>query len=366
MKNKQGLTIAALIIAIVGLSIGFAAFSNTLNISSSASVNPDASSLKVVFAKDYFTDQKTTLNQLDTTAVVPTTAGTGVTATNGVINNDGQDGPTLTGLSAAFTAPGQSVTYNLYVVNAGQLKAYLTDIEFGTIGTPAKAVSCTVAQTKKVNDTTVNLTDEEKATESLVNAACEGISVSVKIGTLTPMTSSGSLNNLPLEVKGYEPVQIVISYTSGSAYVDGPMNVAFGDVSINASSVAAQSQAQPQVDSLIPTDQELAVASPEGNDQYRFAEFEGEEDGDAITIMYNGGAGVVMLSVSNLSYVYICDSTAANNMGMNAYRWYSSSDNLTFTEYTGSSPISLSDFASGTVFSESYVTRVINSFSNNG
>ena len=240
MKNKQGLTIAALIIAIVGLSIGFAAFSNTLNISSSASVNPDASALKVVFAKDYFTEQKTTLNQLDTTAVVPTTAGTGVTATNGVINNDGQDGPTLTGLSAAFTAPGQSVTYNLYVVNAGQLKAYLTDLVFGTTGNPAKAVSCTVAQTKKVNDTTVNLTDEEKATESLVDAACEGISVSVKIGTLTAMTSSGSLNNLPLEVKGYEPVQIVISYAAGSAYVDGPMNVAFGDIEINASSVGTE------------------------------------------------------------------------------------------------------------------------------
>ena len=42
--------------------------------------------------------------------------------------------------------------------------------------------------------------------------------------------------------KGYEPVQIVISYAAGSAYVDGPMNVAFGDIEINAASVGAQSQ----------------------------------------------------------------------------------------------------------------------------
>ena len=41
MRRNQSVTIAALIIAIVGLSIGFAAFSNTLTIRSSATVTPD-------------------------------------------------------------------------------------------------------------------------------------------------------------------------------------------------------------------------------------------------------------------------------------------------------------------------------------
>ena len=51
MKNRQGLTIAVLIVAIVGLSIGFAAFSNTLTISSSASVNPSDENFIVQFSK---------------------------------------------------------------------------------------------------------------------------------------------------------------------------------------------------------------------------------------------------------------------------------------------------------------------------
>ena len=183
MRNKQGITIAALIIAIVGLSIGFAAFSNTLNISESASVNPDASNLKVVFAKNYFTEQVTTPNMLDTTDVTPTLSPnnvTGFTAGDAEINNDAQNGPELTGLEANFTAPGQSVTYTLNVVNAGKLKAYLTDLEFETTENPARTKTCLAEETG----------DSTRATDSLVEAACNGISISVKVGTLEPLTTS--------------------------------------------------------------------------------------------------------------------------------------------------------------------------------
>jgi len=233
MKNKQGITIAALIIAIVGLSIGFAAFSNTLNISSTASVNPDASNLKVVFANN------TDVNNLNTNPVQVFSASTGASGTPGTINNEAQNGPALTGLKASFTQPGQSVVYKLNVVNAGKLKAYLTDIVFGTTGNPAKTVLCTVA-TKDSNNQDIPVANQ--ATDTLVQSACNGISISVKIGELDAKTASGSLNNLELNVAGYKEVIITISYASGSAYVDGPMNVAFGDIEINAASVGAQSQ----------------------------------------------------------------------------------------------------------------------------
>ena len=115
MKNKKGITIAALIIAIVGLSIGFAAFSNTLTISSSASVNPDTTSMNVVFSSSSSSAE---------TALIQSTKNindvANFTSTNATIT--GADYRTLNNVSAAFTAPGQNVTYNLYVYNAGSYK----------------------------------------------------------------------------------------------------------------------------------------------------------------------------------------------------------------------------------------------------
>ena len=48
VKRFKILSIVALVIAIVGMSLGFAAFSATLNISSSASVKPNADDFKVM------------------------------------------------------------------------------------------------------------------------------------------------------------------------------------------------------------------------------------------------------------------------------------------------------------------------------
>jgi len=215
MKNKQGITIAALITAILGLSIGFAAFSNTLNISSSANVNPE-NTMNVVFSSSN--------SDAETNPIVPTLTPNNVTnftSTNGEIIESGR---TLSNLSAAFTAPGQSVTYNLYVYNDGPYVAYLRDLTMGSI-------TCDAIPQQNANDT---------ATESLVVEACKGMNVSVTIGTST-LTSSGSLNNQSLSANGgYVNSSITISYVEGSAYVDGPMSVTIGDITFTASSVAGE------------------------------------------------------------------------------------------------------------------------------
>ena len=215
MKNKQGITIAALIIAIVGLSIGFAAFSNTLNISSSANVNPE-NTMNVVFSSSN--------SDAETDPIVPSLSPnnvTGFTSTNGTIVESGR---TLSNLSAAFTAPGQSVTYNLYVYNDGPYVAYLTDLTMGSI-------SC---------DAIPQQNESDNATDSLVEAACRGMSVSVTIGETT-LTNSGSLNNQSLQANGgYVNASVTISYAEGSSYVDGPMSVTIGDITFTASSVAGE------------------------------------------------------------------------------------------------------------------------------
>ena len=231
MKNKQGLTIAALIIAIVGLSIGFAAFSNTLTISSSASVNPDENTFNVVFSSSS--------NSVATTSVVPTknaaATSANITTTNATIS-----GRSLTNLSAEFTAPGQSVTYetNLYVYNAGQLQAQLTGITFNNATDSNTYKKCAAIEQQNESAT---------ATESLVNAACEGISIKVTIGTaddVTPTTTGDKahLNYQMLGVGASLPAKVTISYDEGASYVDGPMSVSFGRIDINATSAIDPNQ----------------------------------------------------------------------------------------------------------------------------
>ena len=49
-RRNQRMTIIALVVGIFAISIGFAAFSNTLSISTTADVHPDSSNFRVVFS----------------------------------------------------------------------------------------------------------------------------------------------------------------------------------------------------------------------------------------------------------------------------------------------------------------------------
>ena len=224
MRNRQGITIAALIVAIIGLSIGFAAFSNTLTIRSSASVNP-TNTMNVVFSS--------LNNGVGTTPVAPTlnTSATGFTATNATINGD-----TLSNLNVSFTEPGQSVTYstNLYVYNDGNYQAQLTGITFEDADGSQEGDE---NPWKHCVAITENVELANQATQSLVNAACEGINISVTIGTaenVTPASLDKTLNHQIINVEGYLNARVTISYDG--AYVDGPMSVTFGDIKIGATS----------------------------------------------------------------------------------------------------------------------------------
>ena len=236
MKNKQGITIAALIAAIIGLSIGFAAFSNTLTINSNAGVNPDSSSMNVVFSSSN--------NGTATQAVVPTKNAAATSANIGVTNAT-ITGRTLSNLSAAFTAPGQSITYetNLYVYNAGSLKAQLTGIVFNEAEENYGSYKKCVAATKDSNNQ--DIPQARQATPTLVTSACEGISISVTIGTATDVTPSStgdkaSLNYQTINAGSALAASVTISYDG--VYIDGPMEVIFGDIEITATSAVDETR----------------------------------------------------------------------------------------------------------------------------
>ena len=114
-RNRTGQVIAilALVVGVVSLSIGFASFSSVLNIQANANVKPDSSTMNVDFSS--------AVDKVEVAEIVPTTTPVSLEATNATIDNSSD--PTISNLSATFTEPGQTVTYEFYAFNAGELNA---------------------------------------------------------------------------------------------------------------------------------------------------------------------------------------------------------------------------------------------------
>ena len=131
-ETRNKIMIIVVLLSIMGITIGFAAFTANLTISSSATVNPNASSFKVVFSNKS--------NSIDTSDVTPTLTPTTLSANQGIIDNT--TNPTITNLNVNFTEPGQKAVYSFYVYNAGEYTAYLNSITFKT-GTLSSHKTCT-------------------------------------------------------------------------------------------------------------------------------------------------------------------------------------------------------------------------------
>lgn len=206
-RGSQIMAIVALLLAVGGLSLGFAAFSQTLTIKSSAEVQPDSSSFNVVFTDTAGTG----------TVVQPTLAPTtGFTAEDAEIDNASHD---IKDLKANFTEPGQSATYTFKAKNTGQLTAYLNGVTFNNVNgsSPAAAKVCTPGT---------------KTTASLVTAACDDITISVKVNNDTYTSSDGSITGHTLAVGASENVVVTIAYAANGDRADGDFTVSFGDISL--------------------------------------------------------------------------------------------------------------------------------------
>lgn len=217
-NNKKITTLAILAVAVVGLSIGFAAFSNVLTISSGATVTPDASTFNVDFSA--------AADEVDTTtAVTKEVTGTGVEATDATIDNS--TNPTIKNLKATFTEPGQKVVYTFYAYNAGEYTAYLNAINFINISGESTAKKCTAK-----GDTT----------QALVDAACNAISVTVKAGDVTATTTNDAISGKSIAKGASHTITVTIEYaekynSADSPRADGEFDVTFGDISLTYGSV---------------------------------------------------------------------------------------------------------------------------------
>ena len=208
-RGYKIIAIVALVLGTIGVTLGYAAFSSTLTIKSSAEVKPDSSTFNVDFSSSS--------SAVETNDITPTLNKTvsGFTATAATINNASD--PLISNLKATFTEPGQSATYSFYSYNAGEYVAYLNSIVFSGNKT------CTA---------------KSGTTQALVDSACNGISLSVKVGSESATTTSvANVTGHTLGLGAAEEVVVVISYAEGSALADGDFDVTLPDIVLTYDSV---------------------------------------------------------------------------------------------------------------------------------
>lgn len=210
-RSTKVIAIVALCVAVFGLSVGFAAFSNDLTIKSEATVKPNASDFDVNFSSS---------DTSETDGTVTATSTAGVTAQDATINN--ATAPTISGIKVEFTEPGQSAKYSFFAHNAGKYNAFLNNVTFKNAKDANANIACVAAEGTNAN---------------MVASACQGISIKVKVGTTTFVEPTPNITSHELPIDQYEPVEVTIEYKTGAARADGDFQVNIGDIVLTYGSV---------------------------------------------------------------------------------------------------------------------------------
>ena len=125
MEKERGaklIAVIALLVAVAGLTIGYAAYSSTLTINGTATVDPADWNVKFAYTSGNSLTAEKTGTATETTA--PTLTDTAVS-----------------GFDVVLKAPGDSITYKFSVKNTGTLDAKLGTYTFGTLSCTPNAGS---------------------------------------------------------------------------------------------------------------------------------------------------------------------------------------------------------------------------------
>ena len=116
------IAIVALVVAVIGLSLGFAAFSSYLTIDTAANVSTGTGNWSVGFGT-------TTSSMAD----ISTPTQKPANASNPGILNVTKYTLTQNTNATLSTTAGSSVSYDLYILNQGNVKAYLDEVNFDNL-----------------------------------------------------------------------------------------------------------------------------------------------------------------------------------------------------------------------------------------
>lgn len=155
-KKTKIIVIVALVLAIVTMSAGLAAFSSVLTISSRATVTPNVNFKMKVYGILNPDAESLTEAVIDENRSVFAGSGDNVTGTDAIIDNENF---TISNLSVEATSPGSLGAYAFEVVNEGDLDAFVNLDKF--IIVDGKVDSAVLNQTcTAIGDTSQSLVDE--------------------------------------------------------------------------------------------------------------------------------------------------------------------------------------------------------------
>ena len=229
-RSSKIIAVIALLLGVITLSAGYAAFSNTLTIKPSAEVKTRGDLFNIDFSSS-----ATAFESEDVPGIAEITNGATLsedqlpTARNAKIDNSGD--PVITDLHAVFTAPGQKVTYKFAAANVGQIDGFLRKVEFKNVNGQSEKKICTA---KPAAD------GENPASAASVADACEQISITVKVGTSDELDDDNvDFKGHALTVGAFEAIIVTIEYadTEGVQPADGDFDVEFGDIMLTYESV---------------------------------------------------------------------------------------------------------------------------------
>ncbi len=135
MQKERGfriIAVIALMVAVVGLTIGYAAYSSTLKITGAANVDPSSWGVKFAYKTG------------DT--LVATKTGNALVTTEATLSDT-----QVSGFNATLKAPGDSVSYTFLVSNSGTLDAKLTTYTLGSLScAPAAGSSASTTEASNI------------------------------------------------------------------------------------------------------------------------------------------------------------------------------------------------------------------------
>ena len=219
-RSARLIAIVALVLAVTGVSIGFAVLSTNLTIQAPvANVNANKDLFKVYFSSSQ--------SSYEHNQVTPSLSSGGDENFKGNPIDISDTSTILSGIGGTFTAPGQTITYELGIANVSKIKGYLTSITFNN---PDSGVS--FAKCETVSDKGNGLEAESVAT------ACQNLHVNVYVnGTKYSGSNSNiSKNEINAQVDaqpGMQTLKVEIIYDADATPVDGDFKATFGTIQLD-------------------------------------------------------------------------------------------------------------------------------------
>ena len=235
MEKNNGsrlIAVLALVVAVAGLSLGFAAFSTTLKVDTAANVTAGANwnvgfSTNGTAIEDVTTAGTKAANESGNPGVIDVTKYTISQNTNATLS----------------TTTGSSVSYDLKILNKGTLPARLESVNFGSV-----AVTCTNGSSTSglIEGVAGAGTTSSGNTSTISNADCAKMfRATLKIGSTTYSTTPASIpSSEVIAAGGNADVRLTVEYIDDAdaravaATLDGDIIVTIGSISVGYTSTS--------------------------------------------------------------------------------------------------------------------------------